>query len=60
MFFTRIFLPPFELLDLKEKKLLPLSQETVQSKDLGNPNQCFGSGSLLDPFQMDLLNFERF
>lgn len=31
----RIFLSPFELLDVKEKKLLPLTQETVLAKDLG-------------------------
>lgn len=31
----RFFLPPYELLDTKAKTILPMSQETIVSKDLG-------------------------
>jgi len=31
----RIFLPPFQLLDLEKKQLMPLTQATILEKDLG-------------------------
>lgn len=31
----RYFLPPYELLDLKQKTILPMNQATITSEDLG-------------------------